>query len=268
MSDREHLRTTFDAAAETYHGARPRYPAQLFDDLAELAELSPGSRVLEVGPGTGIATIELARRGYAVDAIELGESLAAVARRTLAPYPTVEVRVGAFEQAEIEAEAYDLVTSATAWHWIDKSVGYIKAAQALKPGGAFAPFSNTHTYSDAGGGFFEEVQLLYERLTPEIVGDNEQLLRVEELPESLRAEIEGSGLFGPVAVRRYSWDEPYTAASYIAVLNTYSGHLALPDEKRRRLLDAIANLIDTRYGGRIVKGYGAMLYVARRQHTQ
>jgi SAM-dependent methyltransferase len=265
MSNRELLRTTFDAAAETYHDARPRYPAQLFDDLATLAGLAPGSPVLEVGPGTGIATLELARRGYTVDAIELGESLAAVARRTLAAYPNAAVRVGAFEQAEVEAGAYDLVTSATAWHWIDKKVGYVKAAQALKPGGALAPFSYTHTYSEAGGGFFEEVQRIYERVTPEIVGDDDRLLPVEQLPQRARDEIEASGLFGPVAVRHYSWDEPYTAASYIAVLNTYSGHLALPDEKRRRLLDAIANLIDTRYGGRIVKGYGATLYVARRE---
>jgi SAM-dependent methyltransferase len=268
VSNRELLRATFDVAAETYHAARPRYPAQLFDDLAALAGLAPGSRVLEVGPGTGIATLELARRGYVVDAIELGESLAAVARRTLEPHANASVRVGAFEQAEIEAGAYDLVTSATAWHWIDKDVGYVKAARALKPGGAFAPFSNTHTYSAAAGDFFEEVQQLYNRLTPEIAGEYEPLRRVEELPQRTREEIEASGLFGPVAVRHYSWDEPYTAASYIAVLNTYSGHLNLPDEKRRRLLDAIANLIDTRYGGRIVKGYGAILYVARRQHTE
>lgn len=262
MDNQTHLRATFETAAETYHAARPRYPAQLFDDLAALAGLAPGSRVLEVGPGTGIATLELARRGYSVDAIELGESLAAIARRNLADYPHVEVRMAAFEQAPVDENAYDLVTSATAWHWIDKEVGYLKVARSLKAGGSFAPFSYTHTRANADDGFFDEVQRVYERETPELVVEGELLQRVDELPEPLRAEIEGTGLFGPVEVRRYSWDEQYTTERYMAVLNTYSGHISLPSERRKRLLDGIAALMDTRYGGRVVKGYGALLYVA------
>jgi len=57
---RELLRSTFDEAAELYHRARPGYPAALFDDLAELTSIRPGSRVLEIGPGTGQATLPLA----------------------------------------------------------------------------------------------------------------------------------------------------------------------------------------------------------------
>lgn len=264
MDQRNHLRATFDAAAETYDAVRPRYPAQLYDDLALLAGLAPGSRVLEVGPGPGIATVELARRGYVTDAIELGENMAAVARRALASYPQVHVRVGTFEQAAIAEGTYDLVTSATAWHWIDPAIRYIKAARALKPGGAVAPFWYKDTHSDAGGRFFEEVQQVYDHLTPELIGDYQPLGRVEHLPETERIAIEQSGLFGPVAVRRYGWDEEYTTTRYIALLSTYSGHLALPDDRRLRLFDAIAALIDTGYGGRVVKGYGAILYVARR----
>jgi hypothetical protein len=53
--DRERPRSTFDQVAELYDRARPRYPAALFDDLAELAGIGPGSKVLEIGPGTGQA---------------------------------------------------------------------------------------------------------------------------------------------------------------------------------------------------------------------
>jgi SAM-dependent methyltransferase len=82
--DRERLRSTFDQAAELYDRARPRYPAALFDDLAALAGIGPGSNVLEIGPGTGQATVALAERGCRVVAVELGAALAAVARRNLA----------------------------------------------------------------------------------------------------------------------------------------------------------------------------------------
>ena len=44
--DRARLRETFDEAAELYDRARPGYPAALFTDLAGLACIGPGCRVL------------------------------------------------------------------------------------------------------------------------------------------------------------------------------------------------------------------------------
>jgi len=78
---RERLRVTFDQAAELYDRARPGYPPALFTDLAELAGVGPGCRVLEIGCGTGQATGPLAERGCQVVAVELGAALAAAARR-------------------------------------------------------------------------------------------------------------------------------------------------------------------------------------------
>ena len=62
-SDRERLRLTFAADADRYDRMRPGYPSQLFDDLAELACIGPGCRVLEIGVGTGQATLPVAARG-------------------------------------------------------------------------------------------------------------------------------------------------------------------------------------------------------------
>jgi len=68
-----------------------------------------------------------------------------------------------------------------------------------------------------------------------------------------------------VIQRVYRWDEAYDARSYLRVLSTYSGHRSLGDDTRRRLFRGIADLIDTRFGGRIIKGYLTTLYVARRR---
>src|SRR6266542_825941 len=76
-------RETFDEVAELYDQVRPDYPAQLFDDLVSLSGLPESGRVLEVGAGTGISTLPLAERGYRVVAVELGDDLAAVARKKL-----------------------------------------------------------------------------------------------------------------------------------------------------------------------------------------
>src|SRR5215211_2574155 len=129
---RQGQRVTFDEDAERYDRARPGYAPALFDDLAVLAGLGPGSRVLEIGCGTGQATIPLAERGYHVVAVELGAELAAVARRNLARFPAVEVITAAFEAWPLPPEPFDLVLSATAFHWIDPAVRVDKSADALR----------------------------------------------------------------------------------------------------------------------------------------
>jgi hypothetical protein len=83
-TDRTRLRGTFDQAAELYDRARPGYPPALFEDLAELAGVGPGCRVLEIGPGTGQATVPLAERGCHIVAVELGVELATIATHHVA----------------------------------------------------------------------------------------------------------------------------------------------------------------------------------------
>lgn len=259
------LRITFDQVALLYDKARPGYPDALFDDIVALSGIPHGGRVLEVGCGTGQATVPLARRGYRILAVELGANLAAVARRNLAAYPDATVHVGSFEEYAAEAERFDLLISATAFHWIDPAIRYAKAAQALKPSGAIALFWNHHVWSAASGHFFDETQEFYLRAGEAKAKEYQGLPQPDDLPTTVKAEIEATGLFGEVTIRRYRWDLAYDAASYIDVLDTYSNHRDLPDDKREQLFRDIAALIDTRYGGRIVKGYLTDLYLAHRR---
>ena len=62
----------------------------------ELEARDTPSRVLEIAPGTGIATVELARRGFRVTAVEMGEQLAAVARRNVQAFSDATVGVSRF----------------------------------------------------------------------------------------------------------------------------------------------------------------------------
>lgn len=239
---RERLRTTFDQDAELYARVRPGYPAELFDDLAELVA---GRRALEIGCGTGQATIPLAHRGFKVTAVELGANLAAVARRATAG---LDVRIvqAAFEDWPLPAEPFDLVLAATSWHWLDPAVRVRKAMAALGDGGALAVIS-THHVAGGTNAFFAEVQRCYERFDP-ATPPNLRLQPSEEIPVD-------DAEFGDVTVRRYHQDITYRTSEYLDVLSTYSGHIALPDAARRGLLNCIATLIDTKYGGEITKRY-------------
>jgi SAM-dependent methyltransferase len=254
------LRDTFDEDAERYHRARPGYPDELFDDLAALTGLRADDRVLEIGPGTGQATVPLARRGYRIVAVELGASLAAVARRNLAAFPDVEVVTGAFEAWPLPPEPFDAVVSATAFHWIDPEVALARAAEALRPDGALAVVTTWHV---AGGDepFFAAVQDCYERFMPG-TEPGERLRPAADVP-TVEAGLEAGGRFAVAAIRRYERDIAYTTAEYLDLLGTYSGHIALAADARAALFGCIARLIDGRHGGRIVKRYLLELAVAR-----
>jgi SAM-dependent methyltransferase len=263
--DRNSLRTTFDEAAALYDEVRPGYPEDLFDDIVSLSGIPAGGRILEIGCGTGQATVPFARRGYHILCIELGENMAAVARRNLKGYPQAEVRTGAFEESSLQEGAFDLAISATAFHWLDPAVAYPKVARALREGGSLALLWNVHVYSDASEGFFEAAQRIYAREAREIWDHKyEGPPRHDEVPDRT-GEIEGSGVFETVTRRNYRWDETYDAEGYIRVLNTYSGYRSLDDASRQRLFRSISDLIEEEYDGRIVKGYLTTLYVARRR---
>jgi SAM-dependent methyltransferase len=256
--DRERLRSTFTEDAELYERARPCYPPQMFDHLA----LGSGCRVLEIGCGTGQATVPLAQRGCQIVAVELGSDLAAVARRNLAGYPAVQVVTAAFEDWPLPTEPFDVVLAATAFHWIDPAVRVDKSAQALRLGGVLATIATRHI---AGGSerFFVEVQDCYERFDPQ-TPPNLRLPTADEIVKDSQ-ELTMSGWFDEAVFYRYEWELPYTAAEYLDVLRTYSGHRALDPAARHDLLRCIAGLIEDRHGGRIIKRYLTELRVVRRR---
>jgi SAM-dependent methyltransferase len=259
---REQLRTTFDQAAELYDRARPGYPAALFEDLTALAGLRPGARVLEIGCGTGQATLPLAERGYTITAVELGAGLAAVARRKLADFPSVEVITADFEQWPLPSEPFDLVLAATAFHWLDPAIRVSKSADALRPGGTLATIATEHIAGGTGP-FFVAMQDCYEHWDP-ATPPRLRLSSADAIPKD-SAELKQSGRFEEAVFRRYEWDQPYTTAEYLALLLTYSGHRALPPVPRAGLLECIRQLIDERHGGSITKRYLTELRVAQRR---
>jgi len=252
--DHRERRTTFDEVAELYDRVRPTYPDALLDDLVELAGLEPGSRVVEVGCGTGKATVPLAERGLEITCVELGRSLAAIAERNLASLAGVDVVVADFESWTPRRAGYDALVSFTAFHWIERALRYVKAAEVLREGGALAIAMIHHVLPPGADPFFLEAQADYDA-----VGRGGTPPGPPEAIEAFGEEMAASGLFHVVAERRYHWDVEYTADEYTDVLSTYSENIAMPDETRRELFRRLRARIGSRS---IRKTYVATLDVA------
>jgi SAM-dependent methyltransferase len=261
MPDRRRLRTTFEEVPELYDRARPLYPAELFDDLVAYAGLAAGSRVLEIGCGTGQATVPLAERGLQITCVELGEGLAAIARRNLERFPNVEVVHAVFEDWEAAEASFDAVVAFTAFHWVDPEVKFEKPARLLRPGRALAVAETQHVLLEGGDPFWTEVQADYDAVVPS--DRNRPPPRPEEV-DDLRAQLAETGLFTGIEARRYLADVTYSAEEYIGVLDTYSPNRAMESAKRERLFDLIRRRIEARPSRTVTKTYLFTLNLARR----
>jgi SAM-dependent methyltransferase len=230
-------------------------------ELARVADLGPDSRVLEVAPGTGQLTVPLAEFGCRLTAVELGPSLAAVARRNLSAFPRVDVQVADFERWELPDEPFDLVAIATAFHWFDARDFVAKASSALRPGGQLAVITTHHV---AGGTqeFFDRMQRCYERWDPTTPPGLRSPTEEESATDT--GEFERSEHFEDVTVWRGAQEITYTTDEYLDVVLTYSGHLALDEPSRQGLLACLRELLETRHGGRVTKRYFHELITATR----
>ncbi len=264
MSQSRRLRTTFDKAAAFYQEARPDYPAELYADLIAITGLEPPAHLLEIGCGPGKATLPLARMGFRITAIELGVALAAEARHRLAEFIDISVITSAFEDWEPPADAvFDLVYAATAWKWVDPDVRYAKAAALLAPGGHLAVWDAGHAFPTGFDPFFTEIQDVYDELG-EDDGSVRPPPRPEDQPDPTATDLASCGHFTAIESRRYLWARRYTADEYIALLDTFSGHIAMEPAKREYLYREVRRRLAARPDPRLTRHWSAVLTVGRR----
>lgn len=231
---------TFDTVAAAYEKLRPGYVDALYQDVFAYCPLDASSRAVEVGIGGGQATEPILKTGCAVTAVEPGVNFCGLCREKFAAYPAFSVIHGKFEETELPEDSFDLIYSASAFHWVPEEIGYRKVFESLKPGGAFARFAN-HPYKDKGRpGMHEALQAVYSvympgSLVPEEYSDG---------AARARAQIAEKYGFTDIQHRLYHRTRDFTAAEYIQLLGTYSDHIAIEKETRGRFFREIEQAIN------------------------
>lgn len=115
--------------------SRLRIALRWIDELG----LSPGARVLDVGAGAGLSSVELARRGLMVDAIDPVDAMVASIRQLAASEGVskwVHAMTGDVHGLEMEGETYDLVLALGVVPWLHTPLrGVQEMVRVLKPEG-------------------------------------------------------------------------------------------------------------------------------------
>ena len=276
----------FDLAAEEYDAVRPGYPATLLDRAFERGGLVARSSALEVGCGTGKLTESLVERGLRVDAVDPGPNMIAMARIRVGETAGVAFHVGRFEDVDLGGRSFDAFFSATAFHWVDPSVGWAKAAAFLAPGGLLALLSHViRRDEESTPGHDEFVSVLREH-APDVAALSrrppgfEALLAGADARRGNASEVwdwlmqgglgrpslavpEAGRLFEDVEVA----GEPYTVAEdaerFLRQLRTTSLYHRVNPARRQAFEEGLRNMIE-HHGGVMRAELAAVLMTARR----
>ncbi|WP_438484702.1 class I SAM-dependent methyltransferase [Streptomyces sp. S186] len=257
-------RHIFGDDAEQYDTARPGYPPQLTQDVLDFASLAAAEAALEVGAGTGKATLPFARSGVAVTCVEPDVRMARVLRRRCAELPRVTIEVADFE-AWRPARRYGLLYCAQAWHWVDPAVRWARARAALSPGGAIALFWNHWTLDS--GELAERLTAAHTRRGIEVPADtllDPRPRPAHRGPEARQWRDMTAASFVDPTHRLYTSVHQRSTSALLDLLTSFGGYRAIPPRPRERLFDEVARIVNEEHGGRAQVKVLTSLFLGRR----
>jgi SAM-dependent methyltransferase len=251
-------RDLYGQDSTAYALGRPDYPEAVYDVLRDRCHLSDGTRVLEIGPGTGLATQRFLSLGAAVTGVEPNPTLAAFLLRAL-PDADLAVEVASFEGARLPDGAFDLAVAANSFHWVDPSVGRKKLQRSLRPGGWVAIWWM----------LFEDPTMLddFDRAIETVLGPSQSI--VDPGPASLQIESDARCAHlraaGFVDVRSEIIRSVHTfdSARIRDLYATMAIVLRRPEPEQAAVLDALQTLVERDFDDLVTRTFVTALYTAQ-----
>lgn len=253
------LRLKFNEDEFNYDKCRPSYPEELFLDIINYSNLSSNSKALEIGIGTGQATTPILKTNCNLTAIELGDNLTRYVKNKFINYRNFNVINTDFIECPIESNIFDLVYSATAFHWLPLEKRYEKIKHILKDNGTIALFWN-HPFPNRQDDISNVVnRKIYNKYRP----SDKKIIEFNK--NDCQKYINELELFGfkDIVSKIYHRKRTLTSNEYISLLNTYSDHRALPKKIKTNFERDMKTEID-KVGGKINIYDTIDLYLARK----
>lgn len=251
---------SFDAWGPDYDRFRPGYPDELFDEIARRLELPPRPLVVDLGAGTGLATLAMARRGWRVTAVEPGRPMLDVLRARASDEGMVLATVRAnAEETGLDPASVDLATAAQAWHWFDTERALAEIERIVRPGGGMALFWNVR--DAASSPLLADYNALLEAH-----GIDADTRLPGKHPDTAKQIRDAGGFEEPDFVQAAHAVES-TPEAFIGLAFTKSYVRALPPHDQARLADELADLIERHSAGwpSFVVPYVVDCWIARRR---
>lgn len=250
MTQAADLARVFGLVAEDYDRWRPSYPDQVIDWVVERCH---GRRALEVGAGTGKATRAFVERGFEVVASDPDPAMVEVGReRVPGARWVVADALGLAVEPDLDP---DFIYGAQVWHWIPRRADALLAA-SLRPFGVMAWMWNLPDVGESQKLFGD----LFARFLPDVeeASRRRRRRRDSELWHDRLGEVTEA-----VEVFEHAWTRVMTAEGYVGMSGTFSDHVVLSDDRRRALMEAMAERIGS-LGGAIELSYVTRVFLGHK----
>ena len=231
--------------ADVYERARPEYPAEAVDWIAERLDLRPGRTVLDLGAGTGKLTRALLPTGARVIAVEPGDAMRAELERAV---PSAVALRGSAEALPLGDDSVDAITVGQAFHWFRHDEAIPELHRVLRRGGPVALVWNSR---DQEAPLHQEIGDL---IAPFVPPDRPP-------PDQWPLALEKSPLFGPLEEQRFSFSQQLDADALAERIASVSFVAAASADGRRRL-DVQLRGVAERLGGSVEFSYVTVVYVS------
>lgn len=167
--------------------------------------------------------------------MEYGIQFSELCREKFKDYSEFSVITNKFEDVSFSKNAYDLVYSASAFHWIPESIGYTKVFSMLKSGGIFARFAN-HPYRAKNDTalavemdrIYAEYYYPFHHKKPAVPTEYSEK---QAMQRATTAEKYG---FTNIDYALFHRTRTFSASEYSILLGTYSDHIAIEQNIREK----------------------------------
>ena len=228
----------FDSFAEEYDSFRPKYPIAFVEKIACFLNLTAQSKILEIGCGTGQATRTFGELGLNIKAIDPGEELIVLGKKSLSDIPTISFDCCRFEDFENNDGQYDYIFAASSFHWIAPEIGWKKVHQLLTLDGHFSTMTISREMNSDLRDELDAIYLNYRSAFAKVDNTN-------PIPNPLPEGIAHSEKYFSSACKiSHEFDIEYTTDSYLGLLLTMSDHRLLPKEIQTAFFNELAKVCD------------------------
>lgn len=256
-------REAFGLDPQNYHIARPPYPESVWEALRQRAGLGRGISILEIGAGTGIATERLLQeQPRRLLAVEPDGRLAGFLRTRLQS-DALEVVETIFEELDVPDRSFDLVVSATAFHWLEAVPALRRIHGLLRDDGAVALIWNVFGDGLRPDPFHDATTRLFSghRASPSAGAVAQRPYGLDA--DARLADLQAAG-FRPDAPEIIEWTLELDPSAVRRLYATYSNVTALPADEQARLLDALQRIAEEEFAGVVTRNMSTSIYTARR----
>lgn len=264
----------YKGIATTYDEIRPSYPETLIQDVITKTGLKISDLLLEIGAGTGKATVQFAEKGYSIHAIELGEDMGEILKSKCETYPKVTLDIASFEDWKCTEDGkYAMIYCAQAFHWLDINIKYKKCYKLLRDDGYLVLFwyNPSENAMPITREIDEKVEAIIQKYVSNYFVNNSKPERLAHTgvakEDERKTEIEASGLFKLTDMIEYTQETRNNAQQYLKARKSVPAFAAildgLEDEVIAKMDIEIEDLINS-YGGYVDTRFKFSLYIAKK----